>query len=107
MKGKGNQPTFQQHLELHAALLSQARGRTILPRQQVNSYLMQATGVGTRQSVNNHLQAWEDLCLIAPGWNDKARGEKTVQLLPRPPGLGDESFTRVLEELVGQSPRSA
>lgn len=92
MKGNGNQPTFQQHLENHAVLFSVARsmlGSLTVPRERVNSYLMQATGVGTRQSVLRNLEAWEDLRLIAPGWNTKAKN-KTVQLLPRPEGMGGD-----------------
>jgi hypothetical protein len=109
MKGAGNQPSFQSHLELHGALLSTARltvGSTIIPRQAVNAYLMQATGVGIRQSVNRYLEAWEDLCLIAPGWNSKAK-VKTVHLLDRPDGLGDDQLSEVLAGLGGQSPHSS
>lgn len=111
MKGAGNQPSFQSHLELHAALLSTAQaelGTTILPRQAVNAYIMQAAGVGIRQSVNRYLEAWEDLRLIAPGWNAKgtSKAPKTIKLLPRPAGLGGE-FSQTLEELVSRFPRAA
>lgn len=108
MKGTGNQPSFQSHLELHAALISTADevlGSRQVPRQAVNAYLMQATGVGIRQSVNRYLEAWEDLGLIAPGWNVKAKA-KVVHLLPRPEGLAGE-LSSVLEELTSRSPRSS
>lgn len=109
MKGGSNQPTFQSHLELHGVLLSMAQatlGTGNIPRKAVNAYLMQATGVGTRQSVNNYLSAWEDLDLIAPGWNGKAKA-KTVKLLERPAWLGTDQLTEALATLGAQSPRSA
>lgn len=86
---KGNQPGLRDHLEMHAALVSEAGVGAFVPRQAVSAYIMRATGVGTRQSVMRHLEAWEDLGLVVwhrgkPGVGGDAGG---VTLQAAPDGL--------------------
>jgi hypothetical protein len=86
MKGNGNQPTFQTHLDLHAALLLETRPGFFLPRREVNAYIMRCTGVGIRQSVNRYLEAWEDLGLIE--WHKGKKGDPGgITILATPEGL--------------------
>lgn len=88
MKGNGNQPTFQSHLELHAALVNVVGvgGRIIRPR--FNAFIMDRTGVGIRQSVQRYLEAWEDLGLIErDSWKGSKKREGVVILKARPDGL--------------------
>lgn len=60
----GGTPTAQLHKELHAGLVLVYGVGSSVPRRAFNRYIMENTGVGTRQSVLRYLEAWEDLGLI-------------------------------------------
>ncbi len=78
MNGAGT-PTVQLHKELHAGLVLVWGSGSQVPRKAFNRYIMEATGVGTRQSVLRYLEAWEDLGLIEEGsWQGR---EGSVKLL--------------------------
>lgn len=84
-------PTTQSHKEYHLALVLEHGTGTTLPRQVVNRFIMEATGVGLRQSVNRHLEAWEDLGLIEPETWKSLRGKPgQVRLLASPLALPTE-----------------
>jgi hypothetical protein len=88
MKGNGNQPTFQSHLELHAALVNVVGVGGRIPRPKYNAFIMDRTGVGIRQSVQRYLEAWEDLGLIEKNtWKGTKSKEGVVVLKARPDGL--------------------
>jgi hypothetical protein len=88
MKGASNQPTFQNHLELHAALVNVLGVNATVPRRKMNAYLMERTGVGLRQSVNRILEAWEDLGLIQENvWKATRKNPGRIVLLAAPEGL--------------------
>src|SRR5687768_1679509 len=110
MKGLGNQPTLEVHLELHAALLLELGdgdltagvGKTIT-RQQASAYIMRCTKVGTRQSVDRYLEAWEDLGLIV---REREGRIGIITLLAAPEGLQIELPPAQLHE-AGDSPVAA
>lgn len=88
MKGNGNQPTFQSHLELHAALVRVKGVGGRIPRSRFNGWLMERTKVGLRQSVHRYLEAWEDLSLIEKDtWKGTKKKEGTVVLLAAPDAM--------------------
>jgi len=100
MKGNGNQPTFQSHLELHAALLAVKGVGARIPRGRFNAWLMDRTKVGLRQSVNRYLEAWEDLGLIDKGtWQSSRKKEGTVILRALPEGLGSGQLATALSRI--------
>ena len=86
MKGGSNQPTLDQHLELHAGLLLVAGVGAKIAKRKMDAYLMRETKVGLIESVDRHLRAWEALGLI--DWTRGKRGAPGhVVLLFPPEGL--------------------
>jgi len=96
MKGNGNQPTFQAHLELHAAAVNVVGVGVRIPRERFNAWLMERTGVGLRQSVQRYLEAWEDLGLIERNtWKGTKNKPGVVILKARPEGMGTQTVGRL------------
>lgn len=102
MKGGSNQPTLDQHLEMHAALLLEAGRGAVIPKRKIDAYVMRCTRVGLIESVDRHLRAWEALGLIE--WQRGKRGTPGwVKLRYPPEGLRIPQ----LEQLLGAPATSA